>query len=92
MTKQKEFEKLAGKIGSLIKLKIDDNEYSLWLLGVEGKESDCAKLWSWIENEIRQAKIEENRKWIQDAFNCGALNIQLIDVRSRISELEKEKL
>lgn len=44
---------------------------------------------AFVKSELIDARVDENEKWIQDAFNCGALKVELIDIRNRIKELRK---
>ena len=55
-------------------------------------ETSKDKLWVWIENALKQARIEENKTYSQlidegYGYNGG---IQNIVFKNRIKELEKE--
>ena len=59
---------------------------------------DADELWSWIENEIRQAKIEELKKISELRLEYPSKNLGKWDtimvgyMEERVSELEKEKI
>lgn len=48
------------------------------------------ELWSWVENELLQAKIDENKKWLDKTFRFQT-RIKEYEFTRRISELKKEK-
>ena len=88
MTKKEEFEKIiySNEFGH-----IDGHEWMIDKTGID-------LLWSFIENEIRQAKIEELKKISELRLEYPSKNLGKWDtimvgyMEERVSELEKEKI
>ena len=77
--------------------KKEEFEKKFWSEAVVHTNADVDKMWSWIENEIREAKVEgikKVEKWRNGQLETDSILYYDLGVvlAGLISELEKEKI